>query len=73
VALLGEAAIAIWDYPASGSLVGSWMNYSGFWIYTKMGGLTELEALKSWTALLALLGITSMLVTVILSLLLPLT
>jgi gluconate:H+ symporter, GntP family len=57
---------------ASGSLVGSWMNDSGFWIYTKMGGLTEVEALKSWTPLLALLGITSMLVTVILSLLLPL-
>src|SRR5256886_12480534 len=34
---------------ASGSLVGSWMNDSGFWMFSKMGGVTELETLKSWT------------------------
>src|SRR5213078_3820614 len=26
---------------ASGSLVGSWMNDSGFWMFSKMGGVTE--------------------------------
>ncbi len=57
---------------ASGSLVGSWMNDSGFWIYTKMGGLTEVEALKSWTPLLALLGVTGMATTLLLALFLPL-
>jgi GntP family gluconate:H+ symporter len=57
---------------ASGSLVGSWMNDSGFWIYTKMGGLTEVEALKSWTPLLALLGVTGMAATLLLALFLPL-
>jgi GntP family gluconate:H+ symporter len=56
----------------SGSLVGSWMNDSGFWIFTKMGVLTEVESLKSWTPLLAILGVTSMAVTVILALILPL-
>ncbi len=56
----------------SGSLVGSWMNDSGFWIFTKMGVLTEVESLKSWTPLLAILGVTSMAVTVILALVLPL-
>ncbi len=25
----------------AGSLMGSWMNDSGFWVFTKMGGLTE--------------------------------
>ena len=40
----------------SGSLVGSWMNDSGFWIYTKMSGLTEAESLQTWTPLLAVLG-----------------
>jgi len=25
----------------SGSLVGDWMNNSGFWIYSKMSGLTS--------------------------------
>ncbi|MBA2243948.1 MAG: GntP family permease [Gemmatimonadetes bacterium] len=57
---------------ASGSLVGSWMNDSGFWIYTKMGGLTEVEALRSWTPLLALLGLAGMGTTVILALVMPL-
>lgn len=57
---------------AGGSLVGSWMNDSGFWIFTKMGGLTETEALRSWTPLLVLLGITALVVTVILALVLPL-
>jgi gluconate:H+ symporter, GntP family len=57
---------------ASGSLVGSWMNDSGFWIYTKMGGLTELEALKSWTPLLAILGVVAFATTILLATLMPL-
>jgi gluconate:H+ symporter, GntP family len=56
---------------ASGSLVGSWMNDSGFWIFSKMGGLTEIEALKSWTPLLAVVGTTSMIFTVVLALVFP--
>lgn len=55
-----------------GGLVGSWMNDSGFWIFSKMSGLTEAEALKSWTPLLAILGTTSFVMSVILSLVLPL-
>jgi GntP family gluconate:H+ symporter len=55
----------------SGSLVGSWMNDSGFWIFAKMGGLSELETLRTWTPLLALLGTVSMLVTLLLAVLLP--
>ena len=43
---------------ASGSLVGSWMNDSGFWVYKQMSGFTEAEALKTWTPLLAILGTT---------------
>jgi GntP family gluconate:H+ symporter len=39
-----------------GSLVCSWMNDAGFWIVAKMSGLTEMEALKAWTSLLALMG-----------------
>ena len=42
-----------------GSLVGSWMNDSGFWIFTRMSGLTEVEGLKAWSTLLVVLGFTS--------------
>ena len=55
-----------------GSLVGSWMNDSGFWIFAKMGGLTEAEALKSWTVLLSILGIVSFGFSLLLANVLPL-
>lgn len=57
---------------ASGSLVGTWMNDSGFWVFSKMGGVTELETLKSWTPLLAVVGVTGMVTTIMLALLVPL-
>jgi gluconate:H+ symporter, GntP family len=56
----------------AGALVGSWMNDSGFWVVSRMGGLTEAETLKSWTPLLALVGSTAMVTTVVLAVLLPL-
>jgi len=54
-----------------GSLVGSWMNDSGFWIFAKMGGLTEIEALKSWTVMLVVLASVSLLVTMLLAVVMP--
>src|SRR3989454_2854972 len=57
---------------ASGSLVGTWMNDSGFWLFSKMGGVTEMETLKSWTPVLAIVGVTAMVTTVALALLVPL-
>jgi GntP family gluconate:H+ symporter len=65
-------AVYIATAVGSGSLIGSWMNDSGFWVFAKMGGLTESETLKSWTPLLVVLGISGFLVTVILSQILPL-
>ncbi len=55
----------------AGSLMGSWMNDSGFWVFTKMGGLTEGESLRSWTPLLIVLSLVSLGVTVVLSQALP--
>jgi GntP family gluconate:H+ symporter len=57
---------------AGGALVGSWMNDSGFWIYKQMAGFTELEALKTWTPLVTLLGTVAFLAAVAGSLLVPL-
>jgi H+/gluconate symporter-like permease len=55
-----------------GGLVGAWMNDSGFWIVAKMSGLTEMEALKSWTPMLAVLGGTTFVFTLLLAFVLPL-
>lgn len=57
---------------ASGSLVGSWMNDSGFWIFATMGGLGEVETLKTWTPLLAVLGVVGFATTALLAFVLPL-
>ena len=54
-----------------GSLFGSWMNDSGFWIFTKMGYLTSVEGLKTWTPCLAILGATAGLTTLLLAWLFP--
>ncbi len=56
----------------SGSMVGSWMNDSGFWIVSKMGVLTEAETFKTWSAIAATVGVVGMLTTVALAILVPL-
>jgi GntP family gluconate:H+ symporter len=55
----------------AGSLFGSWMNDSGFWIFAKMGGLTEMQTLKSWTPLLAIVGVVAFATAVLLAGLFP--
>ncbi len=55
-----------------GSLMGSWMNDSGFWVVCKMSGFTEVETLKTWTPLLAVIGLAGLVEVLVLSLFLPL-
>tara|TARA_R110002111_G_scaffold262694_1_gene340098 strand:+ start:7992 stop:9386 length:1395 start_codon:yes stop_codon:yes gene_type:complete len=70
-ALLGFDPVYLATAIGAGSLIGSWMNDSGFWIFCKMSGLTEAEALKSWTPLLLVLGCTSLATTILLSIVWP--
>ena len=70
---LGFNMVYIATAIGAGSLIGSWMNDSGFWIVAKMSGLSETEALKTWTPLLLVLGGVSLLMTILLSYALPLT
>lgn len=55
----------------SGSMVGSWMNDSGFWIVSRMGVLTEAETFQTWTAIAAVVGFTGMIATIVLATLIP--
>ncbi len=57
---------------AGGSLVGSWMNDAGFWVFSRAGGVSEADTLKSWTPLSAVVGTTALLTTLLLALLVPL-
>lgn len=56
----------------AGSLVGQWMNDSGFWIFRTMTGLTEVETLKTKSVMMAVLGFSAMAITLLASRLLPL-
>ena len=55
----------------SGSLVGSWMNDSGFWIFARMGVLTERETLRTWTPLFGAVGVAAFALTALLALVWP--
>jgi GntP family gluconate:H+ symporter len=50
----------------------SWMNDSGFWVVSKLSGMTEKETLKSFSVLLTLVSLVGMVVTWLGSVVLPL-
>lgn len=70
--MLGYNPVYLATAIGSGSLIGSWMNDSGFWIVAKMSGLTEVETLKSWTPMLIVLGTVGLLASMLLANLVPL-
>lgn len=43
-----------------GATALSWMNDSGFWVISRLGGLTEGEALRSWSVLLTIIGVAGL-------------
>jgi GntP family gluconate:H+ symporter len=49
-----------------------WMNDSGFWVVTKMSGLTEKEGLRVLTPISAAMGIVGLIITMIGAKLFPL-
>jgi H+/gluconate symporter-like permease len=56
----------------SGSMVGMWMNDSGFWVFRTMTGLTEIETLQSKSMTLVVLGVVALATTMLGAWLLPL-
>ena len=50
-----------------GAMICSWMNDSGFWVFVKMAGLTEAEGIKSWTILVATVGVVAVIVSLLLA------
>lgn len=54
-----------------GATTLSWMNDSGFWVISRLGGLTEGEALRSWTPLLTVISIVGLVQALIASALWP--
>jgi len=55
-----------------GAQCGNWMNDSGFWVFAKMGGLTEVEALKTWTVTVSTMAVVGLVITIIFASVMPL-
>ena len=55
----------------NGAVIGSWMNDSAFWVFARMGVLTEAETLKSWTVVLVAAGLCGVLLTLLAAWLVP--
>ena len=55
-----------------GSKPGPWMNDSGFWVISKMSGMTEAETLKTFSVMLTLMGCAGFAVVWVASKVLPL-
>ncbi len=55
-----------------GSIVCSWMNDSGFWVVSKLSGMTEKETLKTWTIMTTVVSFSGLAVTLLGAALLPL-
>ena len=70
--MLGCHPVYLCTAIGAGSLVGSWMNDSGFWIFSRMSGLTEVETLKAWTVILVIIGFFAFGFTLLFAKLLPL-
>ena len=49
-----------------------WMNDSGFWVISKMSGMTEKETLQTFTACLSVMGLVGIVITIIGAKLFPL-
>ena len=67
----GHHAVYILTAIGAGSIVGGWMNDSGFWVFKTMTGLTEVEALKTKTVSLFALGAAGLLASYIGALFFP--
>ncbi len=48
-----------------------WMNDSGFWVISKMSGMTEKETLQTFTACLSIMGVVGIIVTIVGAKILP--
>jgi GntP family gluconate:H+ symporter len=69
--VLGCHVVYLATAICSGALFGDWMNDSGFWVVARMSVLTEVETLKSFTIITAVVSLTGFGFTLLVSRLMP--
>lgn len=55
-----------------GAMGFSWMNDSGFWVVSRLSGMTEKETLKSWSIIVTVNSVVGLIQTLLFSAILPL-
>jgi GntP family gluconate:H+ symporter len=58
---LGTHPMLVFLVIGFGALFCSWMNDSGFWVVSRLSGMTERETLKSWTVMLTVISVFGLL------------
>lgn len=69
---LGCHPVYLFTSIGFGAMCCSWMNDSGFWVVNRLSGMTEKETLRTWSLQLTADSIIGLLVTLVLSKLVPL-
>lgn len=69
---LGYHPMYIYLAIGFGAFCCSWMNDSGFWVVSRLSGMTETETLRTWTVLLTGVSMAGLLVTFVAAKILPL-
>jgi len=72
VDIIGFHPVYIAAVIGFGAQCGTWMNDSGFWIFAKMSGFTEVETMKIWTVTLTVMSIIGFLIALLFAIILPL-
>ena len=69
---LGYNTLYIYLAIGFGASACSWMNDSGFWVVSRLSGMTQKETLQSWTILSTSIAFSGLIVTLVASVVLPL-
>jgi GntP family gluconate:H+ symporter len=67
----GVHPMAVFLVIGFGALFCSWMNDSGFWVVSRLSGMTERETLKSWSVMLTVISVFGLIGTWLASSFLP--
>ncbi len=68
---LGCNPIYVYLAIGYGAMTCSWMNDSGFWVVSRLSGMTQRETLKTWSVLSIGLALSGLIVTLIASAIFP--
>jgi GntP family gluconate:H+ symporter len=69
---LGYHPVYIFLAIGYGAFGVSWMNDSGFWVVSRLGGMTERQTLRSWTLMSTVVSVAGLLTTLAMAALMPL-